>query len=357
MDIVKIDPNLKLASALEEKDIVWNNALGEPFRLCGATAQNSPDAPLMRIPQEIAKSVSDGVAWLNRHTAGIRVRFATDSPYIAVKMEWGGFRFMGHMAGAGSSGADLYRVKDGVHRFVGAVFPGYNYEEVTQGVEGLIRVPAEMTDYVLGLPLYNDVDRLYIGVKEGCRLTAGVEEYRNEKPVIFYGSSITQGGCASRPGNCYQGHLSRSLNMDYINLGFSGSAKGEQEIADYIASLDMAAFVLDYDHNAPNPEHLKKTHYNFYETVRRAHPDLPIMMISRPDYAGSWDANQRLAVIADTYHRAVESGDQNVYFINGADFFAGELADSCTVDGCHPTDLGFYFMAQVIGPVLKRILF
>ncbi len=356
MDIVKFDPNLKIASSLEENDIVWNNAAKAPFRLYGAVGYTDTDAPFTRMPQAVAETVSEGVAGLNRHTAGIRVRFATDSPYIAVRIEWERFGFMGHMAAAGFCGADLYRVKDGIHSFAGAVFPDYNVDAVRDGVEGLIRVPGEMTEYVLGFPLYNDVKKLYIGVKEGCHLTAGAEEYRNKKPVVFYGSSITQGGCASRPGTCYQGFLSRSLNMDYINLGFSGNAKGEQTMADFIAGLDMAVFVYDYDHNAPNPEHLKQTHYNLYETVRRVHPDLPIVMISRPEAPGTWDVRQRLAIIADSYRRAVEAGDRNVYFINGGDFFAGEVADSCTVDGCHPTDLGFYFMAQGIEPVLRRLL-
>ena len=117
-----------------------------------------------------------------------------------------------------------------------------------------------MREYTLNLPLFNEIYELYIGVEKGSSLVSH-NDYRIEKPVVFYGSSITQGVEASRPGTSYESVISRNIDCDYINLGFAGCAKGEEEIAEYISEIDMSAFIMDYDHNAPDSEHLKKTHY------------------------------------------------------------------------------------------------
>ena len=177
---------------------------------------------------------------------------------------------------------------------------------------------------------------------------------RFDKPIVFYGSSITQGGVASRPGNAYTAIASRRLCCDHINLGFSGSAKGESEIAEYIAGLDMKAFVYDYDHNAPNSEHLRLTHEKLYRRIRESHSDIPYIMISKP--TGYEHDRVRRAIIMDTYRNAVNDGDENVYFLDGATLFVGDEREACTVDGCHPNDLGFYRFAKALEPILKACL-
>ncbi len=108
--------------------------------------------------------------------------------------------------------------------------------------------------------------------------------YRMEKPVLFYGSSITQGGCASRPGNCCSAMVSRLLDCMIWNLGFSGNAKGEAELAEYIANVPLGAMVYDYDHNAPSADHLERTHLPFLRTILEKQPELPVVIVSRPDY-------------------------------------------------------------------------
>ena len=174
--------------------------------------------------------------------------------------------------------------------------------------------------------------------------------------MVYYGSSITQGGCASRPGNIYQNILSRELNMDYFCMGFSGSAKVEKEIADYMAGLEMCAFVSDYDYNAPSVEHLERTHFALYEAIRNKNPELPYIMITLPS-KGINEAVSRRKIIMESYIKALDRGDKNVYFIDGGSLFAGDEYDNCTVDGCHPNDLGFYRMARGIMPILKEILY
>ncbi len=231
-------------------------------------------------------------------------------------------------------------------------------EDAVQGYESVRDVPCQMTDYIINFPLYNNVSSLHIGVSRTAQFETPAS-YRDVPPVVFYGSSITQGGCASRPGNCYQNFLSRWLNLDYINLGFSGNGKAEDTIVQYMNALPMSVFVSDYDHNAPTPEYLQNTHYKMYETIRKAHPTLPYIMISKPDFNPHdprTDDIERRRIVMESYCRAVANGDNHVYFIDGAALFSGFERDACTVDGVHPNDLGFYRMAQGIYPVLKDIL-
>jgi hypothetical protein len=183
-------------------------------------------------------------------------------------------------------------------------------------------------------------------------------KYRSLDPIVYYGSSITQGGCCSRPGNAYQAVVSRRFNIDFVNLGFSGNAKGEAAMAEYIAGLPMSVFVLDYDHNAPNPEFLEQTHYDFFKIIRDARPELPIVMMSKCDLdSGARTTNdKRRRVIMETYRKSRENGDENVYFIDGAEVYRGTYEDMCTVDKCHPNDLGFALMADAVEAQLKRVL-
>ncbi len=306
----------------------------------------------MRIPEEVAQATNEGVKELNARTAGIRARFRTDSPFIAIHVEWKGLFRLRHMPLSGSSSFDLYTVRNGKHFFVrSTLFADFDCEK---GFDAICNVSGEMQDYILNFPLYQSVDRVFIGVKEGS-LFETPAIYSNKLPVVFYGSSITQGGCASRSGNSYQNMLSRALDMDYINLGFAGSGKGEIAIAEYMAKLPMSVFVSDYDHNAPTEKHLEETHERLYKIIRKKNPDIPYVMISRPNYTeNDW---KRRSIVFETFSKAKAAGDENVYFIDGAGLFCGEYADSCTVDGCHPNDLGFYHMAQGMLPILKKLLY
>ena len=179
--------------------------------------------------------------------------------------------------------------------------------------------------------------------------------YKWETPILFYGSSITQGGCSSRPGSAYANIVSRALDADIVNLGFSGNARAEVEMGEYIKNLPMSVFVYDYDHNAPTIAHLEQTHERMFRQVREAQPDLPIVLMSRPKYTLNEDDRTRLEIIRKTYENALARGDRNVYLIDGPTLMA-IAGNEGTVDGSHPTDLGFFSMAQALIPVLKEIL-
>ena len=349
MDIASIDRNFELPGKVDRDDVVWHDAAEAPFEIWGAVQTN----PYLRMPQEIADTVSPGVSVLNGNTAGVRARFRTNSPFIAIRAEWKDWTVFAHMPAAGVCGFDLYAVSQTTRRqrYLHTLLPSAKRSQ--NGYECLVSVAPEMTDYVLNFPLYNNVSRLLIGVKEGSAFEEPMK-YSNALPAVFYGSSITQGGCASRPGTCYQNHLSRAFDMDYVNLGFSGSGCGEDEIIEYLAGLEMSAFVSDYDHNANTPERLRDTHEKLYRAVRAKHPDVPYVILSRPDYGRRVLDDACRAMIMRTFQNALADGDKNVYFVDGASIFAGDEYDACTVDGTHPNDLGFYRFFKALQPIFER---
>lgn len=307
------------------------------------------DGKYRRLPEQVARDTNDGVYRLHTHTAGGRIRFRTDSPYIAIHIVYNTIDKFPHFPLTGSAGLDLYRN----NVYIGSYIPTL---EITDTYEGIIDLPnSTEADFTLNMPLYSGVSKIYIGIKESASLCKA-SPYTLDLPVVYYGSSITQGACASRPGNSYQSILSRELNIDYINLGFSGSARGEQAISDYIASLKMSAFVLDYDHNAPTVEHLKATHKNLYDNVRKAHPTLPILMLSRPKFHLTEEEKLRLEVVRESYLSAIADGDRSVYFIPGNELIEYRCAECALVDNCHPGDSGFVSMAFSILPTLKKML-
>lgn len=351
MDISKIDRNFTVNSSIDKADIVWLESDKKPFKVYGAYSTN----PYKRIPTEIAVNTNEGVKDLHTHTAGIRIRFRTDSPYIAIHAEWDYQTRFPHMPATGVSSFDLYSYNPDSQKQLFITTMSSNID-AEKGFEGVYNIAGKMKDYVINFPLYNNVSKLYLGVAESATFEEP-SKYVNDLPVVFYGSSITQGGCASHPGNCYQNILSRSLNFDYINLGFSGSGRAEDIIVDYMANLDMSVFVSDYDHNAPDPEYLRATHFKMYQKIREKHPTIPYIMLTKPDYFFSRQDTLRRTVVMESFVKAVQSGDENVYFVDGASIFRGDDFNSCTVDGCHPTDVGFRYFADALYPALKIALF
>ena len=329
-DISKIDKNFTIETKIDRKNIKFYKIDEAPFKVYGVFNENGK---YRRMPECVAKSVSEGVYSLHSNTAGGRVRFATDSKYIAIYARMDRLGKMSHFALTGSIGFDMYADDQYVKSFV----PPFNIEN---GYEGIMEFEeSAQRQITINFPLYSNVNELYIGLENGAMLKED-EPYNNEKPVVYYGSSITQGGCASRPGMSYQAIVSRKFNYDYINLGFSGSAKAEDEMIEYIKKLDMSLFVYDYDHNAPSVEHLEKTHEKMFRAIRDKHPLLPVIMMSRPKWFLTAEEKTRRDIIESTYKKAIAAGDKNVYFLDGK-ALTRLCKDSGPVDTCHPTDFGF----------------
>lgn len=349
MDIAKIDKAFAIESNIQREGLTFRSALTEPIALHGVFYK---DGRFRRIPKEVAEATSKGVYYLHANTAGGRIRFSTDSLYIVLKANLGKAHLMTHMAATGIYGFDMYEIIDGKEVWVKTYRPKPDTVDWFEDV--LDYSDRKMRSFVINFPLYNDVCELYLGLQEDARIETA-PDYEIKVPVVYYGSSITQGGCASRPGTSYQAVISRMLNCDYVNLGFSGNAKGEPSIAEYIAGLDMSVFVYDYDHNAPNPEHLEATHEKMFLKIRQKNPTLPIILMARPRYVVSEDTEKRLEIIRKTYENALARSDGNVYFITGRELMA-ICKNEGSVDGTHPTSLGFYSMGVAVGDVIEKIL-
>ena len=342
----QVDKNLIVEATINKNGMSFYPVPGEPFSVHGIWWDTDR---FYRVPRAVAETVSKNIVQKCDQTAGGRVRFRTNSPSVAIMAELHNTEQVAMMTPLSTMGFDLYA--DGV--FVRSFVPPYG--QLDGHFKSKIAVGDKSEKEILiHVPLYSGVKALYIGVVEGSTLSAA-EPYKYEKPVVYYGSSITNGAAASRPGMTYEAMLSRWLGVDHHNLGFGGSARAEQAVADYIAEQDMSVFVYDYDHNAPSVEYLAETHERMFRTIREKNPTLPIIMISRPQIADHSFRAERFAVIKKTYDAAVAAGDRNVYLLDGSEFFDGASNDY-TVDGIHPTDLGFWMMARGIAPVLREAL-
>ena len=353
MNAASLDRNMDVESTISRAGLTYLDIDNAPFSIHGIWR----DGDLyFRIPSEVCGIFNKSLTPEERSgmlhkssTAGGRVRFKTTSPYVAINVKLDSVYQYTTMSITGTCGFDVYA--DGV--YAGTYRPpidlkdGWFESVVDLGV-------VKEREICIGLPLYCNIEKMYVGVHGDCEISPA-SDYRYKKPVVFYGSSITNGACASRPGMSYPAILSRMLDCDYHNLGFGGCAKGEDEVASYVASLDPSVFVYDYDHNAPNATHLRATHEKMFLKFREKHPTTPVIMLTAPKVRceGMWA--ERRDVIKATYDNAIARGDKNVYIIYGTEHF-GEVGMDYTADGTHPTDLGYYLMAQRIAPVLKEAL-
>jgi len=349
IDITQIDPNFKSPDADFENTETYN-AISAPFEIKGIYFDGEKFA---RMPREIAKDVNESVAVLYSNTSGGRIRFRTDSAKITLTAIVPSICNFAHMPKSGSSCFDLYAGNDYRGFFNCDYKPREDGSELCEGSATLGLKTNEMRDITINFPLYNDVSAVYISLEKGCRLEAPLPE-KYESPVVYYGSSITQGGCASHAGNAYPNIISRRLGTNFKNLGFSAGCLAEEKMIEYLSTLDMSIFVYDYDHNSRTYQFLEKTHEAGYKRFRERKPDVPIIIITSADI--STDREKRIGVIRATYENALKAGDKNVYFIHGDDIYAPVGKEYCTVDKCHPNDLGFFCMAGAIERVIKEIL-
>ncbi len=346
----KIDKNFTISKTIDLPDVKFYNCEEEPFKLYGIFREGDR---FRRMPEEIAKqmggeneSPSDCVWALHTNTTGGRVRFITDSPYVAVSATLDNVNKAAHCALSGMGGFDMY--VDGV--YFQSFIPPMDVEDAFESYKTFGE--DKTREILINFPTYTDVKSLHIGLAESATVLPP-KPYKTETPVVYYGSSITQGGCASRPGMTYQGIISRRFDCDFINLGFSGSAKGEKAMAEYIASLDMSVFVCDYDYNATSVEWLEKTHERMFKIVREKHPNIPIIIMSRPKYPLGDIEKARVEVVKRTYDNAIATGDKNVYYLSGKELMA-LCGNEGTVDGTHPTDFGFASMAKALGDLIEE---
>ncbi len=335
--------------------------LQSPFGLYGIFFDKERNC-YARMPHSVSKTVSQAVDILSTTTAGGRIRFSTDSQKIGVAIRWEYRIKMGNMNAIAASGfALLEETEEGV-RFIRCFRPSVTGDE--SGFFEVLDIDRDyhyeekkIRNFILYCPLYNDAVRdIQVLLEEKAIVSEG-RKYKEVLPIVYYGSSITQGGCVSRPDNAYQVFIERWTNTDFINLGFSGNAKGEKEMAEYIADLPCSVFVFDYDHNAPTVEHLQDTHYPFYKIFREKNPTTPIIFMSKPCFNRSLKGtDERFEVIKTAYSRAQKEGDENVYLIDGRSMFDEGIRANCVADSSHPNDLGHFAMANALYSIIKKLV-
>lgn len=340
-----------------EQKAVWHDLAQLPLE-GKAWADTETKQRYDRLPAKAEGVVRAPVWSLSHDSAGMRYRFVTDATFVRArwKVRKGDRLALSHMAATGVSGVDLYVRDAGEWRFlaVGRPEAAVNEKTLVRGLE------KETREYVLNLPLYNGVESVEIGVPEGATFAAAPARYAGRKPVVFYGTSILQGGCASRPGMTYPSLVGRALDWPTINLGFSGNGKTEPEMAQLLAELEPAAYVMD---SLPNLDvaQVKERVEPFVATLRARHPTAPIVFVENVNYTDTgFIASRREKVVeANSFLRGLhdrlkKAGDKHVYYVHASHLLGGDGED--TVDGTHPTDLGFERMAQGITPVVRAAL-
>ncbi|MBR0536452.1 MAG: hypothetical protein IIX14_08760 [Clostridia bacterium] len=305
---------------------------------------------LERLPEEVRKAVPS-LEGLGRRCPGARICFRTNSTKITLTMTFETLHWDIGMSIYDCQSANVMIGNRQTARFAGLLH-AEDYETMVC-TEDFFKTN-ETEDVTIWLPRNEVIADFTISIEDDAEILPPTP-YKYP-PMLFYGSSITEGGCCCRVTNAYNALISQHLDIDYYNLGFSGGAKGELEIADFINTIPMSIFVYDYDHNAPSVEHLEKTHEAFFKRIREKNPTLPVVIMTKPDFDYDPLGAQRRRVIYNTYLNAKSSGDSNVYFIDGETFFGDTDRHACTCDCCHPNDLGFYRMFQTLAPVIRGIL-
>ena len=310
-----------------------------------------------RLPLRMEKTAPEAVWGLSDHSAGLAVRFESDAPSIQVRWHIINPNLaMDHMPATGVSGVDLYTRDGKTWRWIGTGRPYETQEEATL-IKGLSKKNRE---YILYLPLYNGVHSLQVGVPAGSDLRPAAPWRSGRKAVVFYGTSILHGGCASRPGMAYPAIVGRKLEVESINLGFSGAARSEPEMVDILAELNPSVFVIDPLPNmgaVPVEERLT----NLLKVLKRKHPFTPVVLVESAGYRGEFVRGVRdpgkLQInrsMRKVYEASVKDWNGLLFYVEGRRLFGSD--GEGTVDGVHATDLGFAQMADAITPVVKAAL-
>lgn len=301
-----------------------------------------------RLPASAKDKVRTPVWDLSHHSAGMCLRFETEAK--SIKIRWtlrNGSLALPHMPATGVSGIDLYmRADNGRWTFVQNGRPTAKSNEASFRV-----VPGR--ECLLYLPLYNGVESIKIGVPKDKSLSKPIESPgRRNKPIVFYGTSITQGGCASRPGMASTAIVARLLDVPVINLGFSGNGRMEPEMAELLAELDPAVYVLDCLWNM-RPAEVSERVGPFVKKLRAARPNTPILLVEDCSVSNT-TPTEKGTICRRIYEDLKAEGVTGLHFLSNRDMLGAD--SDGTVDGCHPNDVGMLRQATVFSKSLATIL-
>ena len=311
-----------------------------------AIADSLKESPYDRLPKSYKSAVREPVWDLSKCSAGLSIRFETNSSSIGVKWTVLFDRSMNHMAATGIKGIDLYFKNDGKWQYLNTARPtGKENNAII-----ISNMPQAMREYKMYLPLYDGLEALEVGIDSNSVIQK--PNLTEQKSLVFYGTSITQGGCASRPGMAHTNIISRKLNMDCINLGFSGNGKMEAPIAELIAGFDPQFYVIECLPNM-KPEEVSENTLPLAKTIREQHASTPIVFVENFVYTHSFldqELNDLIksknAALKKEYQKMLDNGFKNIYYIESNHAFGADLEG--TVDGVHFTDLGFIKYADFL---------
>ncbi len=350
-DIAKVDKNFIERTAEGEVPLRTVEFPSDELTISGIWYDKTH---FRRVPYALCDGLGRGMRITGGLCAGAHLRFSTDSSVLEIAVQTDGLFCASHMTMLACCGFTLMEQTERGEKFVCNFIP-QKLEEKDFVIRKELNNKGERKDYILYFPVYISVWKFSLGIELNAYLGRG-KAYKKELPILYYGSSITHGLCATRADNSYPAILSKWNDIDFINMGFSGNAHAEREMAEFLSGIECSLFVCDYDWNAENEEALRATHYLFYKKFREGNPSVPILFISMP--STDWDlevCKRRYQIIKNTYLRAKREGDERVYLLNGGTLFGKEDRENCTVDGCHPTDLGFYRMAKGVYKKIKEI--
>lgn len=336
--------------------LIYHNA--DLFPLGGKISDDT-ETRYERLPSYLRGVTRQPVWDLGKNTAGLYLRFASDATTIGLKWTLYENRIMNHMTATGIKGFDLYSYTNGKWVFVNSARP--QPDAMKNEAVIVSNMKKEKREYLLYFPLYDGVTELEIGIDSLTTISQPEPGLlTSRKPVVCYGTSILQGGCASRAGMAHTNILVRRLNREFINLGFSGNGQLDYEIAGIMAGCDASVFVLDFMPNV-NVKQIEEKMEKFYSIIRSKAPLTPILFIENPVFPqGTFDLymqntvaekNKALHKIFDTL---AAKGDKNIRIISSAAMIGYD--NEATVDGIHFTDLGFMRYADYLYPYIKQYL-
>jgi len=339
---------------MEDIALNWIGFPNESLVVNGLAWFNETTPRLWRLPERLKSVVRPPLWELALQPSGGRIRFSTEATALAIRLHYPSLAGMVDMHKIGQFGLDLYVDNE----YCSTVYP---VDQPDVEASFFADAPALLRNVCIYLPLYAPVEVKAIGLSDGAQLWPP-GPFAVPRPVVYYGSSITQGACASRSGMSYQAILSRDLLLDYVNLGFNGNGKGDREIAAAMAEIDAACYVLDFAQNCDSPAQLRKVYGPFIDTLREAHARTPILCIT-PIFASaegySKEADLRYSemrkAIRDAVSERTRRGDQRLHAIDGTRLLGCEDSDGLT-DGLHPNDLGFQRMAERLSVAILEAL-
>ncbi len=331
----------------------WIEFPDERFVVNGLWWWEETKPRLQRLPDRMKGAVPEAVWSLAQSPSGGRIRFATDATDLGISVHYSSLTHMNNMPRVGQLGVDLW--VDG--EYWRPAYPNTDDPDLEQVL--FENMPAQRREICLHLGLYAPVEIRAIGVNNGANIQAPAA-FAVDGPVVYYGTSITQGGCASRAGMSYQALVGNRLNLDFVNLGWSGAGKGEHVMAEAMAEVDAACYVMDFCQNNGTAEELAEVYAPFLQTIRDKRPATPIVCITTIFSCGEiWGGNTRHQDMRKVIRKAVaerkEMGDENITLVEGYDLLGPDDRIGL-VDATHPNDIGFLSMARGLEPVLRQVL-